>query len=77
MPSGARKWWTRTVSQLVNKLWGGQEYLEDGDGEKKRPRDPITAAQIKYIFVELEHVASQRDPKTGIFVRSFGLQASM
>ncbi|KAI0750447.1 hypothetical protein C8Q74DRAFT_1374035 [Fomes fomentarius] len=69
------KWRQEIVDQdrqLVDKLWGGEEYFEHGDGEKKWPRDPITAAQIDYIFVELEHVASQRDPKTGIFATSIG-----
>ncbi|KAI0750438.1 hypothetical protein C8Q74DRAFT_1374025 [Fomes fomentarius] len=58
--------------QLVDKLWGGEEYFEHGDGEKQWPREPITAAQIDYIFAELKYVASQRDPETGIFATSIG-----
>ncbi|KAI0755810.1 hypothetical protein C8Q74DRAFT_1452369 [Fomes fomentarius] len=56
--------------QLVDRLWGGEEYFEDGDGQKKWPREPITPAQVDYIFAELAHVASQRDPETGIFATS-------
>ncbi len=73
------KWRQEIVDQdrqLVDELWGGEQYFKDGDGEKQWPREPITAAQIDYVFAELEHVASQRDPETGIFVRPFCLQVS-
>ncbi|KAI0750435.1 hypothetical protein C8Q74DRAFT_1211997 [Fomes fomentarius] len=67
------KWRQEIVDQdrqLVGELWGGEEYFEHSDGEKQWPREPITAAQIDYIFAELEYVASQRDPETGIFATS-------
>ncbi len=40
------------MEQLVDKLWGGEHYFENGDGEKQWPREPITAPQIDYIFEE-------------------------
>ena len=52
----------------VERLWGGEERFEDGEGEKQWPRDPITDAQLEYIFAELEHEAGKRDERTGIFV---------
>ena len=52
----------------VERLWGGQARFEDGHGEKQWPRDPITDAQLEYIFEELRHEASKRDAHTGVFV---------
>ena len=37
-------------------------------GPKKWPRDPITDAQLDYIFAALRHAASERDSESGIFV---------
>ncbi|KAI0716774.1 hypothetical protein C8Q76DRAFT_417198 [Earliella scabrosa] len=36
-------------------------------GPKKWPRDPITDAQLDYIFAALRHAASERDSESGIF----------
>ena len=65
------KWRQENVNQdrtIVDKLWGGDERFEHGDGEKKWPRDPITDAQLAYIFDQLEYEASRYDEATGIFV---------
>ncbi|KAI0750437.1 hypothetical protein C8Q74DRAFT_1374024 [Fomes fomentarius] len=43
------KWHQEIVNQdrlLIDKLWGGEEYFEHGDGGKKWPREPITAATL-------------------------------
>ncbi|KAI0663680.1 hypothetical protein C8Q70DRAFT_1042365 [Cubamyces menziesii] len=64
------KWRQEIVNQdrtIVDKLWGGDERFEHGDGEKKWPRDPITDAQLAYIFDQLEYEASRYDEATGIF----------
>nr|QDK64581.1 histidine kinase Sln1p [Ganoderma lucidum] len=58
----ASKWREEMVEQdrvLVDMFWGGEERFEAGNGEKKWPRDPITAAQLDYIFDELRYHASQ------------------
>ena len=52
---------------------GDSEHGRDGQemfqpGPKKWPRDPITDAQLDYIFAALRHAASERDPVRGIFV---------
>ncbi|KAI0674675.1 hypothetical protein C8Q78DRAFT_1076281 [Trametes maxima] len=62
--------WTREVvdhdRKMVEDLWGGEKRLDAGAGEKQWPRDPITEAQLRYLFDELRHLASQRDEATGI-----------
>ena len=68
------KWRAEIVEQdraLVDKLWGGEERLNDGSDDAKPkmwPRDPITDAQLNYVFDELRHDAAKRDPETGIYV---------
>ena len=57
----------------VERLWGGDkrfDALEFNEVEdvKRWPRDPISDAQLDYIFDELKHDAYARDPDTGIFV---------
>ncbi len=56
----ASKWRDEIIEQnrvLVDKFWGGEERLRAGHGEKKWPRDPITTAQLDYIFDELKYYA--------------------
>ena len=52
--------------------WDGEESEDEErhgqSGPKTWPRDPITDVQLDYIFAELKHAASERDPETGIFV---------
>ena len=68
------KWRGEIVEQdaaLVDKLWSGEERFNDGSDDAKPklwPRDPITDAQLDYVFDELRHDAAQRDPETGIYV---------
>ncbi|KAI0716761.1 hypothetical protein C8Q76DRAFT_795019 [Earliella scabrosa] len=50
-----------------NREDGKDEDEERQPGPKKWPRDPITDVQLDYIFAELKHAASERDPETGIF----------
>ncbi|KAI0737515.1 hypothetical protein C8Q80DRAFT_1114990 [Daedaleopsis nitida] len=67
------KWREEIVEQdrvFVDQLWGGEQRMEYGNGEKQWPRDPITDAQLNYIFDELRHEAERRDPETGIFATS-------
>ncbi|KAI0779945.1 hypothetical protein C8Q74DRAFT_1367753 [Fomes fomentarius] len=74
-PTIVAKWREEIVEHdraLVDKMWGGEDRFKPGDGEKKWPRDPITDAQINYIFAELEYAASQRDQDTGIFATAIG-----
>ena len=54
---------------MVDKFWSGEERLKHGDGKKLWPRDPITDAQLDYIFDELKYDADRRDEATGIYVR--------
>ncbi|KAH9850841.1 hypothetical protein C2E23DRAFT_734061 [Lenzites betulinus] len=64
------KWRAEMVDQdraTVDRLWGGDGRFEYGRGEKKWPREPITDAQLDYIFDELRYEADQRDATTGIF----------
>ncbi|KAI1793685.1 hypothetical protein LXA43DRAFT_1000003 [Ganoderma leucocontextum] len=66
----ASKWRDEMVEQdrvLVDKFWGGEERFVAGDGEKKWPRDPITTAQLDYIFDELRYDASQLAQGVGIY----------
>ena len=56
---------------------GDSEHGRDGQemfqpGPKKWPRDPITDAQLDYIFAALRHAASERDSESGIFVSLSG-----
>ncbi|KAI0708769.1 hypothetical protein C8T65DRAFT_209828 [Cerioporus squamosus] len=72
-PTIVKKWRQEIVEQdraLVEKLWGGDEYLKHGNGKKRWPRERITQAQVDYIFEELRYEASRRDPETGIFAAS-------
>ncbi|KAJ8453575.1 hypothetical protein ONZ51_g13520 [Trametes cubensis] len=56
--------------ETVERLWGGEERFKHGRGTKQWPRDPITEAQLDYIFDQLKYDAAQRDLETGIFVTS-------
>ncbi|EIW62540.1 uncharacterized protein TRAVEDRAFT_115077 [Trametes versicolor FP-101664 SS1] len=62
--------WTREVIEhdltMVEQFWGGERRYDEGAGEKQWPRDPITDAQLAYLFDELRYLASQRDEETGI-----------
>ncbi|KAI0646676.1 hypothetical protein C8Q79DRAFT_1051114 [Trametes meyenii] len=62
--------WTREFVEhdrkMVEEFWGGEKRLNAGAGEKQWPRDPITEAQLRYLFDELRYLASQRDGATGI-----------
>ncbi|KAH9940075.1 uncharacterized protein BXZ73DRAFT_42996 [Epithele typhae] len=51
-------------------FWGGERRFDENDEEgkaKRWPRDPLTDAQLDYIFDELVYESSMRDPATGIF----------
>ena len=61
----------------VEELWGGEERYEDGGGEKQWPRDPISGAQMQYIFDELCWEANNRDASTGIMVTYFESRARL
>ncbi|KAH9894735.1 hypothetical protein C8Q73DRAFT_745225 [Cubamyces lactineus] len=64
------KWRQEMVDQdraTVDELWGGEERLEHGRGEKQWPRDPITDAQLAYIFDQLRYEAGRYDEATGIY----------
>ena len=54
--------------ETVERLWGGEERFKHGRGTKQWPRDPITEAQLDYIFDQLKYDAAQRDLETGIYV---------
>ncbi|RDX42431.1 hypothetical protein OH76DRAFT_1362802 [Lentinus brumalis] len=72
-PSIVEKWREETIQHdraLVDKLWGGDERYKHGKGEKRWPREPITQAQVDYIFDEVKYEAARRDPGTGIFATS-------
>ncbi|KAI0360307.1 hypothetical protein OH77DRAFT_1585941 [Trametes cingulata] len=62
--------WTREIVEhdraTVEQFWGGEKRRDPGSGEKQWPRDPITDAQLQYLFDELRYLASQRDEETGI-----------
>ncbi|KAI0634693.1 hypothetical protein C8Q77DRAFT_1054929 [Trametes polyzona] len=62
--------WTREIVEhdraCIDELWGGERRFDAGSGEKQWPRDPITEAQLRYLFDELRFYASQRDEETGI-----------
>ncbi|KAI0643491.1 hypothetical protein C8Q79DRAFT_915558 [Trametes meyenii] len=63
------KWRAEMVEQdraAVEKFWGGDQAF-DYDTKKRWPRDPITDAQLNYVFDQLKYEAGQRDPVTGIF----------
>ncbi|OSC98802.1 hypothetical protein PYCCODRAFT_1417139 [Trametes coccinea BRFM310] len=67
------KWRKEMVEEdrkAVGKLWGGEERFKHGRGTKQWPRDPITDAQLDYIFEELKYEASRYDEQTGIFSTS-------
>ncbi|KAI0737516.1 hypothetical protein C8Q80DRAFT_1276274 [Daedaleopsis nitida] len=64
------KWREEIIEQdraFVDQLWGGEGRMEYGNGDKQWPRDPITDAQLDYIFDELRYEAERRDAHTGIF----------
>ncbi|KAH9925048.1 uncharacterized protein BXZ73DRAFT_50116 [Epithele typhae] len=56
--------------ETVEALWGGERHADPRGMVKMWPRDPLTDAQLKYIFEELEYEASQLDPTTGSFATS-------
>ncbi|KAI0631404.1 hypothetical protein C8Q77DRAFT_1061431 [Trametes polyzona] len=69
-PALVSKWRAEMVEQnraAVDRFWGGEKRFDYGYGEKKWPRDPITDAQLDYIFDQLRYEADQRDPVTGIY----------
>ena len=64
------KWRDEIVEQdaaMVNKFWGGDE-INQIDVRKQWPRGQITQPQLDYLFDELQYLASQRKPDTGIQV---------
>ncbi|KAI1788936.1 hypothetical protein LXA43DRAFT_1075570 [Ganoderma leucocontextum] len=65
------KWRDEIVEQdaaMVDKFWGGDE-LNNAHGEKQWPREEITKRQLNYLFDELQYLAKQRNPETGVQVR--------
>ncbi|KAI9060912.1 hypothetical protein FKP32DRAFT_1577024 [Trametes sanguinea] len=72
-PAIVAKWRAEVIEQdaeVVESFWGGEKRFDDGRGEKLWPRDPITVAQLDYIFDELRYDASRRDEATGIYISS-------
>ncbi|KAJ2970928.1 hypothetical protein NUW54_g12620 [Trametes sanguinea] len=72
-PEIMAKWREEMVEEdrkAVQKLWGGEERFRHGRGTKQWPRDPITDAQLNYIFEELKYEASRYEERTGIFSTS-------
>lgn len=79
-PENVARWRREAVehdAKMVEELWGGDQlyetFLPDPNNEyrqveKKWPRDPITDAQLCYLFDELRYHADQRDTDTGIYV---------
>lgn len=64
------KWRDEIIEQdaaMVNKFWGGDE-INHVDVRKQWPRERITKPQLDYLFEELQYLASQRKPDTGIQV---------
>ncbi|OJT09476.1 hypothetical protein TRAPUB_14056 [Trametes pubescens] len=72
--------WTQEIvdrdGQSVKEHWGGERlyeaFLPDPNNENRElekmwPRDPITDAQLRYLFDELKYHADQRDTNTGIY----------
>ncbi|KAH9940146.1 uncharacterized protein BXZ73DRAFT_43087 [Epithele typhae] len=62
--------------EMVDRYWGGERraQLDDDapakfktDKVKRWPREPLSDAQLAYIFDELVYEASARDPSTGSF----------
>ncbi|KAH9940059.1 uncharacterized protein BXZ73DRAFT_43212 [Epithele typhae] len=82
-PVTVKKWRDEMVEHdrvTHDELWGGdlrfklyKKKANDGERGRRRgdvkwwPRELLTEAQIKYIFDELLHAASKRDPSTGVF----------
>lgn len=76
--------WTQEVVahdvKTVKDLWSGDQRYEaffpDPNNqsrqlEKMWPRDPITDAQLHYLFDELRYHADQRDTDTGIYASAY------
>lgn len=66
------KWRAEMVEQdrvSVDSLWRGVGHSDIDCEEKKWPRDPLTDAQLDYIFAQLKYEADRRDPATGICVK--------
>ncbi len=64
------KWRDEIVEQdaaMVDSFWGGDE-LNEERVEKQWPREEITKRQLNYLFAELQYLATQRIPETGIQV---------
>nr|VWO98931.1 Kinesin motor protein [Ganoderma boninense] len=75
------EWWNKVFNQAitdkwrdeileqdaatVDKFWAGDERYRKAV-KKQWPRDKITKAQLDYLFDELQYLASQRIPETGI-----------
>lgn len=67
------KWRAEMVEQdrvCVDSLWKDVNRSDFEYGETQWPREPLTDAQLDYIFAQLKYEADQRDPATGIYVRS-------
>ncbi|KAI0822358.1 hypothetical protein BC628DRAFT_1316713 [Trametes gibbosa] len=73
--------WTQEIVEhdrkLVDEFWVARSAiwptLPRRDYEiydKRWPRDPMTEAQLKYLFDELRYDAAQREPETGIYKAS-------
>ncbi|CDO73346.1 hypothetical protein BN946_scf185008.g109 [Trametes cinnabarina] len=72
-PEIVAKWRQEMIhedAEVVEELWGGEKRFEHGNGQKLWPRDPISDAQLDYIFDELKYEASRRDEATGIYATS-------
>ncbi|KAL1948432.1 hypothetical protein VTO73DRAFT_12507 [Trametes versicolor] len=64
------KWRAEMVEQdrvSVDRLWNGVKRSDFEYGETQWPREPITNAQLDYIFAQLKHEVDQRDPAIDIY----------
>ncbi|PIL36595.1 hypothetical protein GSI_00284 [Ganoderma sinense ZZ0214-1] len=62
------KWRDEIIEQdaaMFDKLWGGDELYRE-IVEKQWPRQKISKHQLDYLFQELQYLATQRIPETGI-----------
>lgn len=73
------KWRAEMIEQdrvFIGNVWSSIGRCNFEYVEKKWPRDPLTNAQLDYIFSQLQYEADRRDPATGICVKFINLALS-